>query len=136
MPRPATVGIDATERCIHPARTGRPTLQQAIEHLQAIAAALFQHQRQVMVLQGVGIQVQRAVLAALLAQATQYRVMIGQGGQGDLSRLQFQYMGVLRHLQQVAMVEPLLEQQLSGVEDFLDPQGDGLGAIATEAAHP
>ncbi|MNE53613.1 hypothetical protein D3C80_1483500 [compost metagenome] len=48
-----------------------PAALQAVEHLNAGWPALLQHQAQVVVLQRIGIQVQRAVGASLFAQVGQ-----------------------------------------------------------------
>ncbi|MNN56920.1 hypothetical protein D3C81_1718800 [compost metagenome] len=75
-----------------------PATLQAVEHLDASRAALFQHQAQVVVQQCVAIQVQRAVGATLLAQVGQQGFVLGQGGQADMPGQQLQHMGVLGHL--------------------------------------
>ncbi|MNH31668.1 hypothetical protein D3C79_920540 [compost metagenome] len=85
-----------------------PALEQAVEHLDAAGACVFQYQWQVVVLQGIGIQVQRAVGAAFFAQAFEYGLMLCEGGQADLAGQQFQHVCVLRHLEQVAVVAPLI----------------------------
>ncbi|MCY1461989.1 hypothetical protein D9M71_797120 [compost metagenome] len=89
-----------------------------------------------MVLQGIGVQVQRAVGDAFLAQAIEHGVVRCQRCQADLAGQQFEYVGVLRHLQHITVVALLIEQPLRSGEDFLDPLADGLGAAVAEAAHP
>ncbi|MNH34084.1 hypothetical protein D3C79_946540 [compost metagenome] len=79
---------------------------------------------------------QGAVIAALFAEVTQHGVLIFQGHQVHRAALQFQHMGVLLNLQQVAVVEVLREQRLGSGEHFLDPQGNGLGTVVAETAHP
>ncbi|MNC38645.1 hypothetical protein D3C75_872640 [compost metagenome] len=75
-----------------------PATLQAVEHLDAGRPALLQHQVQVVVLQGIGIQVQRAVGTAFFAQVGQQRLMLGQGRQADMLGQKLQHMGVLGHL--------------------------------------
>ncbi|MND92292.1 hypothetical protein D3C80_844450 [compost metagenome] len=113
-----------------------PAIEQAVEHLDAVGFCLFQEHRQVVVLQGIGVQVQRAVGDAFLAQAIEHGVVRCQCRQADLAGQQFEYVGVLRHLQHITVVALLIEQPLRSGEDFLDPLADGLGAAVAEAAHP
>ncbi|MNE54148.1 hypothetical protein D3C80_1489120 [compost metagenome] len=113
-----------------------PVTQQAIEHLDASGPAALQYQWQVVVLQGIGVQVQRAVDAALFAQAVQHGLMVAQGRQADLAGQKLQHVGVLGHLQHVAVLGTLVEQPLHRGENVLDPLFDGLGTVVAEAAHP
>ena len=70
-------------------------------------------------------------VAEVLEQAWQ----VVQGGVADLAGQQLQYVIVLLDLQQVAAVRGAGEAGQGVAEQFLDPLGDGLGAVAAEAAY-
>ncbi|MDT4823812.1 hypothetical protein FQZ97_570510 [compost metagenome] len=108
----------------------------AVEHLDAVGPAQGQDQRQVLVFQGVAIQLQRAVVRQVAAQVIHQGWQVRQAGMANLARLQLQDVETLLDLQQEARHAGATEQLLRVVEQFLHPLADGLGTIAAEAAHP
>ncbi|MCY1353110.1 hypothetical protein D9M69_394410 [compost metagenome] len=109
---------------------------QAVEHLQAVRTAERQDQRQLVALQGVAVEVQRAEGGARLAQVLEQRRQVGQRGMPHLAGLQVDQMVVLAHLHQVATAATGEEMLEHVVEQHLDPFGDRRRAVAAEAAHP
>ncbi|MNZ86133.1 hypothetical protein D3C78_1049480 [compost metagenome] len=107
-----------------------------VEHLDAVGAAYRQHQRQVLLREGVAVQLQRAVARQVAAQVFHQCRQVGQAGVADPVRLQLQHMETLLDLQQEARHTGSTQQRLGFIEEFLHALGDGLGAIAAEAAHP
>ena len=107
----------------------------AVEHLDAVGAPQRQDQGQVLAFQGVAVQVQRAVAGLFLAEVLEQARQVVQGGVADLAGQQLQYVIVLLDLQQVAAVRGAGEAGQGVAEQFLDPLGDGLGAVAAEAAY-
>ncbi|MNP35167.1 hypothetical protein D3C76_1284890 [compost metagenome] len=71
---------------------------QAVEHLDAVGPAQGQDQRQVLVCQGVAIQLQRTVVRQVAAQVIHQRWQVRQAGMADLARLQLQHMEALLDL--------------------------------------
>ena len=107
-----------------------------VEHLHAGRHAHGQQERQVVIFQGHGVQVQGAIAGQFFAEVGDQRVLGGQRNVGGLAGHQFHHMVVLLHLQQIAMVGLTQQQVLRGIEDFLNTLRDKLRTVVTEAAHP
>ena len=79
---------------------------------------------------------QRAELAVSLAQVPDQRRQVVQHGMADGVRYQLQHVVVLLDLQQKARFG-CQHQTADGVlKQFVDPLGDGAGAVTAEAADP
>ncbi|MNJ54982.1 hypothetical protein D3C77_504530 [compost metagenome] len=113
-----------------------PGILQPIEHLNALRLPHWQNLGQIQLLQGVGIQMQRAVFAAFFAQIVRNSAVTLKRYQAHCTGLQLQNVSVLLNLQQITEVEVLRQQRLGIEKNFFDPQGYGLGSVMTEAVHP
>ena len=75
---------------------------QAIEHLDALWAAHGQDQREVVAIEGMAVQMQRAVKLLLGAEVLQQCWQITQSSVADLSGCQLQHVVMLTYLHQIA----------------------------------